>query len=80
MICNTHTKAKVLTEEYKRVMAEAVISRDRVSAQELEWLDVPPAVGNGAYNDEARGWMDVPDHNGAEQRFTPNDGPKGARP
>lgn len=80
MIANTHTAAKVCTQEYRRVLAQAVISKDRVSAQELEWLDVPPAIGTGAYNDQARGWMDVPDHNGAEQRFTPKDGPKGASP
>ena len=80
MIANTHTAAKVCTEEYRRVLAQAVIDKNRVSAQELAWLGVPPAVGTGAYNDEARGWMDVPDHNGAERRFTPKDGPKGASP
>ena len=81
MIMNTHTNAKVLTREYQRTLARCVISRDRVSPQQAEWLDVPPSVGNGAYDNEARGWMDTPAWDGSEHRHTFDQVPgKGARP
>lgn len=82
MIVNTHTNGKVLTQEYKRTLENCVINRDRVSDAELQWLDVPDTVGGGKYDNEQRGWMDNPDHNGAMQRYTPLDGPghKGVRP
>lgn len=82
MILNTHTPAKVLTSEYQHTLEQAVINRNRVSEAELEWLNVPPSVGTGAYDNEARGWLDNPDHNGAMHHYTPLDGPmhKGDRP
>ncbi len=82
MILNSHTNAKVLTAEYKRTLEEAVVSRGRVSPEDLAWLDVSDNVGNGQYDNQARGWMDTPDHHGAMQRHTPMDGPghKGVEP
>ena len=82
MILNTHTNAKVLTRTYKGLMDQAIINRNRVSERQAEWLDVPAEVGTGAYDNQARGWMDVPDWEGGEQRFTPLDGPghKGVEP
>ena len=82
MILNTHTNAKVLTSEYQHTLDEAVINRNRVSDTELVWLAIPPAVGTGAYDNEARGWLDNPDHNGAMHHYTPLDGPghKGVEP
>ena len=75
MIFDTHTNAKVVTATYKRTLKEASISRDRVSAQQAEWLDIPESVGTGKYNDVVRGWMDSPDWEGSEQRFTTADLP-----
>ena len=82
MILNTHTNAKVITHEYRRLMAQAVVSRDRVSEDQASWLDIPPAIGTGAYDNERRGWMDCPAWDGSRQRFTPMDGPghKGVKP
>lgn len=82
MIASTHTSAKVLTRTYKDLMDNAVINRNRVSEHQAEWLELPAGVGNGAYDNEARGWMDCPDWEGARQRFTPLDGPghKGVKP
>ena len=82
MILNTHTNAKVLTRTYKGLMDQAIINRNRVSEKQAEWLDVPAEVGTGAYDNQARGWMDVPDWEGGVQRFTPLDGPghKGVEP
>lgn len=82
MILDTHNNAKVVTHEYQRTLAIANIARDRVGEEEYAWLDVPPAIGNGAYDNEARGWMANPDHYGAEHRYTPMDGPnhKGVEP
>ena len=82
MILDTHTNAKVLTSEYKRTLKEAVIDRDRVSSEELAWLDIPDNVGNGQYDNIQRGWMDNPDWRGAKKRYTPLDGPghKGVEP
>lgn len=82
MILNTHTNAKVLTRTFKGLMGQAIINRNRVSEEQAKWLDIPPAVGTGAYDNQARGWMDVPDWEGQEQRFTPLDGPghKGVEP
>lgn len=81
MILNTHNNGKVLTSEYKRTLEQCVINRNRVSPQQEEWLDVPPAVGTGAYDNEARGWMDNPSWDGSEHRHTFNQVPtKEARP
>ena len=82
MIISTHTNAKVVTGEYKRLMAQATIDRNRVSEDQAKWLDIPPAIGTCAYNNQARGWMDVPQWDGSMQRFTPMDGPghKGVEP
>ncbi len=82
MICNTHTSAKVLTRTYKGLLRQAVINRDRVSESQAEWLEIPAGVGTGKYDNQARGWMDNPDHDGAMQRYTPLDGPghKGVEP
>lgn len=82
MILDTHTDAKVLTRTYKQVMAQAVINRDRVSAQEAQWLEIPPAVGTGKYDNQSRGWLDNPSWDGSVQRYTPLDGPghKGVEP
>jgi len=82
MILNTHTNAKVLTNDYKRTLKNAVIDRNRVSAEDYAWLGVPSSVGTGAYNNVARGWMGPADHHGARQRYTPLDGPghKGVEP
>lgn len=82
MMLNTHNNGKIVTRDYQRTLADAVIDRDRVGEDQYAWLDVPPSVGNGAYNNEARGWMDNPDHNGAMRRYTPMDGPghKGVEP
>lgn len=81
MILNTHNNGKVLTSEYKRTLEQCVINRNRVSTQQEEWLDVPPAVGTGAYDNEARGWMDNPSWDGSEHRHTFNQVPiKEARP
>ncbi len=82
MICNTQTNAKVLTRTYKDLMKQAVINRDRVSESQAVWLDIPASVGTGKYDNQARGWMDNPDHDGAMQRYTPLDGPghKGVEP
>ena len=81
MILNTQSNAKVLMRTYKTLLREATINRDRVGA-EAEWLDIPETVGTGKYDNQARGWMDNPDHNGAMQRYTPLDGPghKGMEP
>ena len=73
MILNTHNNGKVLTKEYQRTLDTAFINRNRVSRQQEEWLDVPPSVGTGAYDDIARGWMDNPSWDGAEHRYTMND-------
>ena len=70
MMLNTHNNGKIVTRDYQRTLADAVIDRDRVGEDQYAWLDVPPSVGNGAYNNEARGWMDNPDHNGAMRRYT----------
>ena len=75
MILNTHTNAKVLMHSYKTELREAAINRNRVSDEQAQWLDIPETVGTGAYDNQARGWMDNPDHNGAMQRYTPLDGP-----
>lgn len=82
MIMNTHTNAKVLTGEYKQLLAQAVIDRDRVSEDQEQWLGIPRAVGTGAYDNQARGWMDNPSWDGSMQRYTPTDGPghKGVEP
>ena len=82
MIASTHTDAKCLTRTYKRLMAQAVIDRNRVSELEAQWLEIPPGIGNGAYDNQARGWMDCPQWDGSRQRFTPLDGPghKGVEP
>lgn len=82
MILDTHTNAKVVTRTYKATMDQAVINRNRVSESQAQWLDIPPAVGNGAYDNQARGWMDCPSWEGSEHRYTPLDGPgaKGVRP
>lgn len=82
MILDTHTNAKVLTRTYKELMGQAEINRNRVSEHQAQWLGLPPEVGTGAYDNQARGWMDVPDWEGQEQRFTPLDGPghKGVEP
>ena len=82
MIASTHTNAKAVTRTYKALMGQAVISRDRVSPAQADWLGIPPDVGAGAYDNEGRGWMAAPDWEGAEHRFTPLDGPghKGMRP
>ena len=75
MILNTHNNGKVLTSEYKRTLEQCVINRNRVSSQQEEWLDVPPAVGTGAFDNEARGWMDNPSWDGSEHRHTFNQVP-----
>ena len=75
MIMNDTTNAKVLTSKYKRTLAEATISRIRVSPQQAEWLDIPPSVGTGKYDDNARGWMVNTSWEGDEHRFTPRDFP-----
>lgn len=82
MILNTHTNAKVLTRTYKGLMDQAIINRNRVSEHQEQWLGITSAVGTGAYDNEARGWMDIPDWEGGKQRFTPLDGPghKGVKP
>lgn len=82
MIINTHTNAKVLTREYKQILANAVINRNRVGELEEIWLDVPPEIGTGAYDNQARGWMANPSWDGSVQRYTPLDGPghKGVEP
>ena len=82
MIIDTHTNAKVMTGQYTRLMAQATINRNRVSEEQATWLDIPRAIGTGAYDNQARGWMDNPSWDGSEQRFTPLDGPghKGVRP
>ena len=82
MIASTHTGAKCLTRTYKRLMAQAVIDKDRVSELEAQWLEIPAEVGTGAYNNIARGWLDCPQWDGSRQRFTPLDGPghKGVEP
>lgn len=82
MIISTHTNAKVLTREYKQTLANAVINRNRVGELQEQWLDVSPAVGTGAYDNQARGWMDNPTWDGSVQRYTPLDGPghKGVEP
>lgn len=82
MIIDTHTNGKVLTRTYKGLMAQAVVSRDRVSPEQAHWLDIPASVGTGKYDNQARGWMDNPDWEGQMQRYTPLDGPghKGVEP
>lgn len=82
MILNTHTNAKVLTHEYQHTLDQAIINRNRISDEQAKWLAVPKAVGTGAYDNEARGWMDNPSWDGAMQRYTPLDGPghKGVKP
>ena len=82
MIASTHTGAKCLTRTFKRLMADAVVDRNRVSDAEAQWLEITPAVGSGAYNNQARGWLDCPQWDGSRQRFTPLDGPghKGVEP
>lgn len=82
MILNTHTNAKAVTGEYKVLLAQAVIDRDRISDSERRWLDIPQAVGTGAYDNQSRGWLDAPSWDGALHRFTPLDGPghKGVKP
>ncbi len=82
MYLSTTNNGKVLTREYKRTLQEATINRDRVSETELAWLGIPDEVGNGAYDNQSRGWMGPSSHNGAAQRFTPLDGPghKGVEP
>ena len=82
MIMDTHSNAKVCTNTYRSLMGQAIISRNRVSGQQADWLGITPAVGTGAYDNEARGWMDCPDWEGSKQRFTPLDGPghKGVTP
>ena len=75
MILNDTNNGKVLTTRYKRTLAEATISRTRVSPQQAEWLDIPPSVGTGKYDDEARGWMVNTSWEGDERRFTPRDFP-----
>lgn len=82
MYLTTTNNAKVLTNEYKRTLREAVINRDRVGEQELEWLDIPDSVGTGAYDNTAHGWMGPADWRGARQRYTLMDGPghKGMEP
>lgn len=81
MYLNTHNNAKVLMNTYKTALHEATINKNRVGGQEALWLDLPPEVGTGKYDNESRGWMDNPQWNGAEQRYTPLDGPghKGMR-
>ena len=82
MILDTHTTAKVLTRTYKQDMSQAVINRNRVSEHQAQWLEIPPAVGTGKYDNQARGWLDNPDWEGSMQRYTPLDGPghKGVEP
>ena len=82
MIISTHNNAKVLTREYKQTLANAVINRNRVGELQEQWLDVSPAVGTGAYDNQARGWMANPSWDGSVQRYTPLDGPghKGVEP
>ena len=82
MIASTHTGARVLTRTYKNTLAQATVSRTRVSEHQAEWLEIPAEVGTGAYNNQARGWMDCPDWEGSKQRFTPLDGAnhKGVEP
>lgn len=82
MILDTHSNAKVVTHTYRNLMGQAIINRNRVSEHQADWLAITPAVGTGAYDNEARGWMDCPDWEGSKQRFTPLDGPghKGVRP
>ena len=82
MIIDTPTNAKVVTRTYRQLMGQAIINRNRVSEHQADWLAITPAVGTGAYDNEARGWMDCPDWEGSKQRFTPLDGPghKGVRP
>lgn len=82
MILNTHTNAKVLTHTYRRDLAQATINRNRVGAETERWLEIPPAVGTGKYDNQARGWLDNPSWDGSVQRYTPLDGPghKGVEP
>ena len=81
MILNTHNNGKVLTAEYKRTLAQCVINRNRVSPEQEEWLNVPPAVGTGAYDNQARGWMDNPEWDGSMHRHTFDEVPmKEAKP
>ena len=82
MILNTHNNAKILTREYQHTLEQAVINRNRVSESQLQWLEIPKAVGTGAYDNQARGWMDNPSWDGSKQRYTPLDGPghKGVEP
>ena len=82
MILDTHTNAKVLTTEYKGLLAQATVSRRRVSQTQADWLEIPPSVGNGEYDNQARGWMDTPSWDGSRQRYTTLDGPghKGVEP
>lgn len=82
MILDTHTNAKVLTHTYKQDLAQAVINRNRVSQEQAQWLEIPPTVGTGKYDNQARGWLDNPSWDGSLQRYTPLDGPghKGAEP
>lgn len=75
MILNTHTNAKVLTRTYKNDLAQATINRDRVAIETARWLEIPPAVGTGKYDNEIRGWLDNPSWDGSVQRYTPLDGP-----
>lgn len=82
MIASTHTNAKALTRTFRGLMDNAVIDRNRVSEHQAQWLGIPAEIGTGAYDNEKRGWMDVPDWEGSRQRFTPLDGPghKGVKP
>ena len=82
MIINTHTNAKVVTHEYQHTLEQAVINRNRVGELQKQWLDVPPEIGTGAYDNEQLGWMDNPSWDGSVQRYTPLDGPghKGVEP
>lgn len=75
MIFNDTTNAKVITDRYRRTLAEAAINRDRVSPAQADWLDIPPSVGTGKYDDNARGWMVTTSWEGDEVRFTPRDFP-----
>lgn len=75
MIFDTHTNAKVIGRTYRDTLARADIDRTRCGPDELRWLDIPPAVGTGKYDDGLRGWMTNPDWRGSAHRMTTADLP-----
>ncbi len=38
MILNTHNNGKIVTRDYQRTLADAVIDRDRVGEDQFAWV------------------------------------------